>query len=249
MKSILSKCYLYWAFFWFIIYMVALSPFLVLPYYFFTIRRALAISYRFMQVWGSVFNFPILGIKYHYKGQKNIPKKGKFIAVANHNSLLDTPAIVCGLNRPIKFLAKSSLMKVPVFGFVYKHLVIPVDRQSHKSKGESLKLMRALLNKEVPLLIFPEGVMNRNESNNLQVFQLGAFSLAISEEIPVLPIVVKGTSHCLNSTGLELKSGTITVEFLPIVSPDFSSSPQIFMEQCRALMQQTLYTDGVLFPN
>ena len=66
--------------------------------------------------------FPIY--KFLFKGnligKENIPKKGSFIMVSNHGSLLDPPLLGHAIGRNISFMAKSELFKIPLLGFVIK---------------------------------------------------------------------------------------------------------------------------------
>ena len=220
--------------------MLVLAPILVLPYYIMSERRALAISYKATQLWGHVFVFPIFGIQYQIKGQHHIPQKGSFISICNHNSYLDTPAFVWGMFRATRFLGKSELIKFPIFGYLYKHLIIPVDRSSRTSRAASIAKMRADLQMGISLLVYPEGSMNRGNAYELQPFQLGAFTLSVEEKKPILPTIIIGAEHCLNSNGLVLKPGKITVEFLPLVDSSQFDSPLEAMVHCKTIMQNHL---------
>jgi len=220
--------------------MLLLAPVLVLPYYILPKRRALSISYLAMQAWGGVFVFPVMGIKYRYVGKENIPKSGTFVAIANHNSLIDTPAIVCGMKRPLRFLGKSELIKIPVFGFIYKHLVIPVDRSSRTSRAESVASMREDLRNDISILIFPEGGINMGSMKQLKEFQLGAFTMGVEEHKPILPVILRGTDHCLNGHGLTLRLGVVVVEFMPVVETSTFSNPAEALAHCQILMQSKI---------
>lgn len=218
-RTLLQTLYLGWAFFWFISWFTLLSPVLVLPYYLLPGRLALQISYQAMQWWARVFVFPIGGIRYVNEGQTRLPK-GPFIAIANHNSLLDTPAIVQACPRALRFLGKSELARVPWFGIIYRHLVILVNRKDPQSKLRSFLEMKQLLHRGTPILIFPEGSMNQSASGHLQPFQSGAFRLSLETQLPIVPIRVSGTRYCLAAwMPMVLRRGTIKVEFLPPIYP------------------------------
>ena len=52
--------------------------------------------------------------KGHLIGRENIPKKGSFIMVANHGSLLDPPLLGHALDRHISFMAKAEHAAEPI---------------------------------------------------------------------------------------------------------------------------------------
>lgn len=220
----LWRLYLYWAFFWFGLAMLLLSPFLVLPYYLLPKVKATRFSWQFMRAWAAVFVFPIIGINFKRIGKQPATNA---IYIANHNSYLDTPAIAYCMPYAMRFLAKSDLARFPVFGFIYKHLIISVNRHSAKSRAQSLAEMRYWLSIGMPVLIFPEGRMNTT-TEVLQPFHSGAFLLAKEFNLPVVPLVVKGTKAVLPATHFALRNGQITVEVLPLIYPnDFIDSMEM----------------------
>ena len=129
----------------------------------------------------------------------------------------------------MRFLAKDSLIKFPVFGFIYKHLVIAVNRHSAKSRAQSLNQMRYWLRLGMPVLIFPEGKMNTS-SKVLQPFHQGAFLLAKELNLPIVPLVIEGTKEVLPATHFALRPGKISVSVLPALLPNSFTTSAEFMD-------------------
>ncbi len=135
------------------------------------------------------------------------------IYIANHASLLE-PLILCMvLDRDVRFLAKESVFKVPFLGRCMRHEQhIVVYRGSKRSKNRSIQaqMQRALTTESASIIIFPEGT--RSKDGQLQPFKLGAFIAAIRQNMPIVPIVFRGT-HALMPKGVtELKPGHVTLE-------------------------------------
>ncbi|MER5520905.1 lysophospholipid acyltransferase family protein [Streptomyces sp. NPDC002763] len=125
-----------------------------------------------------------------------------YVVVANHTSHLDTPLIMGALPRRLaRYLAVGAA--ADYFFDVWRRRgltalffnAFPVDRTGVAGRGVSAK---ALLNRGVPLLIFPEGTRSRDGS--LGAFKPGAAALASAAEVPVLPVAVIG-AHAAHPRG------------------------------------------------
>jgi 1-acyl-sn-glycerol-3-phosphate acyltransferase len=134
-----------------------------------------------------------LGIRHHLRNGDLLDQQPQCVYVANHLSQLDILVIGSHLRRDYRWLAKSSLFKIPFLGW---HLSlsghVPVYRGEHRTKNEALALrIHAVVKQGASLLFFPEGTRSRD--GNLQRFHIGAFRTAVRESLPVVPLVVKGT--------------------------------------------------------
>lgn len=142
-----------------------------------------------VQYWAKGWLFTI-GMPMKVSG--NFPKDKKFVIVANHISYLDTVNIYAAIPEYFRTLAKKEMVRVPVFGFVYKQLAILVDRSSPESRAKSMRLMWRQIRKECHIAVFPEGTFNETDEP-VKEFYDGAFRLAINAQVPVLPLVFPDT--------------------------------------------------------
>lgn len=147
--------------------------------------------------WSMAWLF-IIGMPMSKSGPK--PANKKYVYVANHISYLDTVLIYAAIPHYFRTLAKKEMARIPVFGFVYKQLAILVDRSSTESRAKSLRLMWRVLKHESNVAIFPEGTFNET-SRPLKDFYDGAFRLAISAQVPVLPVIFPDTVHRWHYSG------------------------------------------------
>lgn len=131
-----------------------------------------------------------IGMPVRRVGKK--PENRKYVIVANHISYMDTVAIYAALPYYFRTLAKKEMAKIPLFGFVYKQLAILVDRSSTHSRAKSMRLMWRVLKNESNVALFPEGTFNET-GEPLKAFYDGGFKLAISAQVPVLPILFPDT--------------------------------------------------------
>src|SRR5690606_23800217 len=96
----------------------------------------------------------------------------------------------------MKWMAKKELFALPIIGWQLKLAGdIPVDRNNPRDAVRSLRKAKAYLEEKSSVMIFAEG--SRSPDGEVGPFLDGAFRLAITAGVPVLPVVVDGTAHCL----------------------------------------------------
>ena len=111
-----------------------------------------------------------------------------YMFIANHTSMLDIMLMLRCTRNPFVFVGKKELVRIPIFGFFYKRLCIMVDRDSHRSRTGVYIRAQKRLSTGLSIGIFPEGGVP-DESVTLDAFKDGAFNLAISHQIPIVPMV------------------------------------------------------------
>lgn len=119
--------------------------------------------------------------------QEVLPGKS-YMFIANHTSILDIMLMLRCTRNPFVFIGKKELVRIPIFGFFYKRLCIMVDRESHRSRTGVYIRAQKRLSTGLSIGIFPEGGVPE-ESVTLDAFKDGAFNLAISHRIPIVPMV------------------------------------------------------------
>ena len=126
-------------------------------------------------------------------GQENIPKKGSFIIVANHSSLLDPVILGVSIKPKIFFIAAAYLFEIRWLGYLLRKAnSIPVQRENDIS---SLKRALKILKAGGVLGIFPEGGVDR-QKDDLPI-KAGAAYLATKVGVPIVPIKIKGADKAL----------------------------------------------------
>jgi 1-acyl-sn-glycerol-3-phosphate acyltransferase len=118
-----------------------------------------------------------------YNAEK-IPRKSGIIFVANHpNALIDPALLFIALPRKIAFLAKHTLFKMPVIGWLIRTAgALPLYRQQDQGADvsqnqETFAIARELLKSGGAIALFPEGV-SHNEPK-LQPLKTGAARIAL----------------------------------------------------------------------
>ena len=124
-----------------------------------------------------------------------VPATGPVLIVSNHVSLLDPPLVGGAAPRPLFFMAKEELFRIPLFGRLIRGLnARPVRRDG--SDTRALKAALAQLQEGHALLVFPEGTRGE-EGQPLREGKPGVGMLAVLSGAPVVPVYVSGSGAAL----------------------------------------------------
>lgn len=148
-------------------------------------------------------------------GRQRIQKNRGYVLVANHSSLAD---IVClfSIRCQFKWLAKKSLFPIPFLGWAMWAMgSIPLERGRHGSIRKSYERALVWLQRNISVLIFPEGT--RSRSGEMGYFKSGAFRLALESGRPIVPIVLAGTQNIIQKG--KSGFGKARVAYLSIFPP------------------------------
>ncbi|MEK0423319.1 MAG: hypothetical protein RLZ95_1229 [Bacteroidota bacterium] len=174
---------------------------------------------RMSQLWMGTFMF-LSGIRFAVRGKHNFNGLSNAVVVCNHNSMLDIPVSFPFLPRANKTIAKKSLSKVPIFGWIYSIGTVLVDRNDSKSRQASYDEMKYVLSHGLDMLLYPEGTRNKTAAP-LKSFYDGAFKLSIETQKPIVPVVLLNTKKMLPAKpSMYFKPGKITMHILPAVYPE-----------------------------
>jgi 1-acyl-sn-glycerol-3-phosphate acyltransferase len=139
-----------------------------------------------IRAWAYAFLYAV-GMPVRRVGE--LPPEGRYVAVLNHQSYIDSVLLLPAVPGYFRPLGKAEMAKIPLFGFVYKQIVLMVDRGSPHSRARSMRLMARALRNECSIAIFPEGTFNETEEPVKEYYD-GAFRLAISAGASILPILL-----------------------------------------------------------
>ena len=141
--------------------------------------------WKMIRVWAFIL---VYGMGFRIKKQldQELERDKSYMFCPNHASLMDPFVLITLSKNPIVFVGKKELVKIPIFGFFYRRVVIMVDRSSHKSRKRVFQMAKERLKGGTSVGIFPEGLVPA-EDIILAPFKNGAFSLAMEFEIPIVP--------------------------------------------------------------
>jgi len=160
----------------------------------------------------------LLGIYHKDIYEEKEDRSRQYIFIANHISYMDIPPFLLAIHQPVRVLGKYEMVKVPIFGWIYRIAVVLVDRSSPEARARSVRALKSALKRNVSIFIFPEGTLNETP-DPLKEFFDGAFRLAIEMQTPIKPLLFIDTVDRLHYKSLfVLTPGPNRVVHLPEVS-------------------------------
>jgi 1-acyl-sn-glycerol-3-phosphate acyltransferase len=152
------------------------------------------------------------------EGIEKARKGVSYVIISNHQSMLDI-LFLNTLCYNYKWISKIENMKVPLLGWYLKMAgYITINRGNDESKAEMFEKAFGYLKKGISIMLFPEGT--RSPDNEIRLFKLGAFQMAVMAEVPILPVILDGTGGILPKHGWILGNGrNISIRVLDPVFP------------------------------
>jgi 1-acyl-sn-glycerol-3-phosphate acyltransferase len=179
------------------------------------------------------------GWRVRVEGRERLPP-GPAVLVSNHQSAADILAAM-GLFHPFKFVSKASLFKLPMVGWMMSLIrYVPVERGHVHAMDRMLEDCRWWLRRGVAVLIFPEGTYA--PPGQRLPFKRGAFRLAIEEKVPLVPVVLEGTTNILEGDGPWMHPrASVRVRVLPPLPVESLGSDEVALAaRVRALYFEAL---------
>ncbi len=181
--------------------------------------RRLVILHLYSSFWASIYVWLMPAWHITRLGKQNINWQRTYIVISNHQSLLDI-LVAFSLFFPFKWVSKAEIFRVPFIGWnMVLNRYIKLYRGDKKSIAQMMQDSEHHLSQGSSVYIFPEGT--RSQTGQVKDFKLSAFILAKKLKLPILPIVINGTTHALPKHSLSFHGHHhITIEVLPAVEPE-----------------------------
>jgi 1-acyl-sn-glycerol-3-phosphate acyltransferase len=139
---------------------------------------------------------------------ERVIEEGPVILAMNHQSYLDPPFAGIGCRRAIYFLARKTLLDVPLLGWILPKLnVVFVDQEG--TDRSALKALIRILRENHGVLVFPEG--SRTLDGNLQPALPGVGFVIAKTLAPVVPMRIFGAHEALPRGGGRLRFCPVTI--------------------------------------
>ena len=135
----------------------------------------------------------------------------------NHRTAMDTFIVGAIIKTDFTGVAKAELKSNPIFGTLGRAMdVVFVDRGNTESAIASMKDVERLVDQGISIVISPEG--HRYDTHEVGPFKKGAFRMAMSAGVPVIPVVIRNADDVAARDSLTVNPGVVDVAVLPPIS-------------------------------
>ncbi|MBD1871121.1 1-acyl-sn-glycerol-3-phosphate acyltransferase [Cyanobacteria bacterium FACHB-471] len=154
-------------------------------------------------------------------GVERVPQQGSLVVVANHASDFDPPILSCSVRRPVSYMAKEELFKVPVLSrAIQLYGAYPVKRGS--PDRSAIRAALAQLEAGWAVGIFLQGT--RTPDGRIPEPKLGAAMIAAKAQAPLLPVSLWGT-EAITTKGDRLPNPVpLTIRIGEAIAPPASTN-------------------------
>ncbi len=151
-------------------------------------------------------------VKLDIRGLELVDWTRPCIIVANHQSLLDIPALQAALPVNLRFIAKEELLSVPFLGRYMKVAgMIGIDRTQPLAAIERIRdEARRSTADNAAIVVFGEGT--RTRTGEIAGFKPGAILLAQQVGLPIVPLSIHGARDILPPDQMSARPGTIRID-------------------------------------
>lgn len=154
--------------------------------------------------------------RYRAFGRDKVPDDGGALFLINHQSFVDPLLVGLPLNRPVSYLARDSLFRVPVIGWILRNTyVMPINRDA----ATTTSFREALRRVQHGFLVgvFPEGTRTRD--GKMGPFKPGFVALLRRAGANAYPVGIAGAHEAYPPGRRFIKPTRICVVFGDPLTP------------------------------
>ena len=172
-------------------------------------------------------------------GVEKVPKSGAAIAVSNHASYFDPPILSTSMGRPVAFMAKEELFKVPILkSGIRLYGAYPVNRDG----SDRAAIRSAIKAIEAGWItgLFLEGT--RTKDGRIHDPKLGAALIAAKTQVPLIPVSLWGTEKIFAGSSFP-RPVPLTIRIGDVIAPPQSTKKEeltAITEKCASIINSML---------
>jgi len=199
----------------------------------------LRMLHLYSSAWAALYTYVFPYWTVRIRNRERIRNDRACVLVSNHQSLLDI-LVLFRLYKHYKWVSKIEIFRLPFVGWnMTLNRYIPIRRGDRADARRMMEACGRALRGGSSVMMFPEGT--RSPDGQLREFRHGAFTLAHREQVPILPIVLDGTTDALPKHGLVLRRAAhIVVQVLKPIDTRAFPDADALREHVHALMAETL---------
>lgn len=151
-------------------------------------------------------------------GLERIPDQ-PVLFVANHQGLFDILVLLGYLEKPIGFIAKTEIIKIPIINKWMTELkCVFIDRSNRRAAVKVIDDGIASLKAGQSMVIFPEGT--RGEGRKIEPFKSGSLRLGTRASVPIVPVAIDGTYQMYEKNNKRVQPSMLTLTVAEPIYPE-----------------------------
>ncbi|OSO97295.1 1-acyl-sn-glycerol-3-phosphate acyltransferase [Cylindrospermopsis raciborskii CENA303] len=156
-------------------------------------------------------------------GVENVPQTGGLVIVSNHASYFDPPIVSNCVCRPVAYMAKEELFKIPVLAQAIKlYGAYPVSRGT--SDRAAIRYALEYLENGWAVGVFLEGT--RTSDGRVHDPKRGAALLAAKAKVPLLPVSLWGSEKIVQPGTPIPRKVPLTIRIGKLIATPSSTSKE-----------------------
>ena len=210
-------------------------------------RRAKDISSLRIVQWGFKVILKMTGVTTTVIGEENVPKDTPVLYVGNHRSFFDIIITYARCPRLTGYVAKDSMLKVPLLSLWMKRLYcLFLNRSDVKEGLKTILTGIDQIKHGISMCIFPEGTRSKSKSETEMLpFKEGSLKMAEKSGCPVIPMALTGTADILENHFPRVKSTHVVLQYgEPILMEDLSKDDRKHLASIVQKKVETMLTDN-----
>ncbi|MFC7675442.1 HAD-IB family hydrolase [Mycolicibacterium sp. GCM10028919] len=161
----------------------------------------------------------VIGIDLNVVGEENLTAKRPAVFLFNHRNQVDPFIAGRLISDNFTSVGKKELENDPLMGSIGKVMDAAfIDRDDPRAAVEGLQKIEELARKGISVMIAPEGT--RLDTNEVGPFKKGAFRIAMSAGIPIVPIVIRNAEVIAHRNSTTFNPGTVDIAVFPPIPVD-----------------------------
>ncbi|MEO6093352.1 MAG: HAD-IB family hydrolase [Novosphingobium sp.] len=185
----------------------------------------------------------LAGVELRVTGRENLTIRRPAVFVFNHRNNYDASFVAALVKSDYVTIAKKEMAENPVGKLVaaLSHTIF-IDRDGGDADktADVLQQITDAVAQGYSIIVAPEGTRVRGKADSVGRFKLGAFYMAMTANVPVIPVVIRNALDVASRDG-PMRPGVVEVAVLPPVSID-ASEPRKLAAKAKEVRQMFVDT-------
>ena len=163
------------------------------------------------------------GVKLRVQGREHLNAQRPAVFLFNHRNNFDAFFVGALVRTDLAWVGKAELKKNPISAMLSRLVPVAFVERSGGTPEEAAQALgpvAKMVREGCSIMIAPEGTRVRDMTVSVGPFKKGAFHMARTLGVPIVPIVIRNALDVAGRDAVMLRSGTVDIAVLPPVQTD-----------------------------